>query len=83
MSLVGPRPALPDEVDQQAPDAALRRHRLKPGITGYWQVSGRSEVAADEALRMDLYYVENWSLAFDLLILIRTTRAVLTRDGAY
>lgn len=83
MSLVGPRPALPTEVEQHAPDTALRRHRLKPGITGYWQVSGRSEVAADEALRMDLYYVENWSMAFDLLILTRTVKAVLSSKGAY
>lgn len=83
MSLVGPRPALPDEVDSREPGTALRRHRLKPGITGHWQVSGRSEVAPDEALRMDLYYIENWSLAFDLLILAKTVRAVLTREGAY
>lgn len=83
MSLVGPRPALPSEVEQQAADQALRRHRIKPGITGYWQVSGRSEVTADEALRMDLYYVENWSIAFDLLILARTAKAVLAAEGAY
>lgn len=83
MSLVGPRPALPAEVDGHDDDVVLRRHRIKPGITGYWQVSGRSDVTADEALRMDLYYIENWSLAFDLLILLRTVRTVLRREGAY
>lgn len=83
MSMVGPRPALPEEVDTRDDDVVLRRHRIKPGITGHWQVSGRSDVSAAEALRMDLYYVENWSLAFDLLIVLRTIRTVLTGDGAY
>lgn len=83
MSLVGPRPALPHEVDGHDQDVVLRRHRIKPGITGYWQVSGRSDVTAEEALRMDLYYIENWSVAFDLLILARTVRAVLSSEGAY
>ncbi len=82
MSLVGPRPALPSEVDRYTPDV---RHRLvmQPGITGLWQVSGRSELPWAEAVRLDQEYVDNWSLALDLRILLLTARAVLRRDGAY
>jgi exopolysaccharide biosynthesis polyprenyl glycosylphosphotransferase len=82
MSLVGPRPPLPSEV--AAYDSSVRRRLLvKPGLTGLWQVSGRSDLPWDEAVRLDLRYVENWSLALDLLILWRTGRAVLGRSGAY
>jgi exopolysaccharide biosynthesis polyprenyl glycosylphosphotransferase len=82
MSLVGPRPPLPSEV--AAYDTSVRRRLLvKPGLTGLWQVSGRSDLPWDEAVRLDLRYVENWSLALDLLILWRTGRAVLSRSGAY
>lgn len=82
MSLVGPRPPLPSEV--AAYDSSVRRRLLvKPGLTGLWQVSGRSDLSWDEAVRLDLRYVENWSLALDLLILWRTGRAVLRRSGAY
>jgi lipopolysaccharide/colanic/teichoic acid biosynthesis glycosyltransferase len=62
---------------------AQRRLLVKPGLTGLWQVSGRSDLSWDESLRLDLYYVENWSLATDLVILWRTARAVLQRQGAY
>jgi len=82
MSLVGPRPPLPAEV--AAYDSSVRRRLLvKPGLTGLWQVSGRSDLPWEEAVRLDLRYVENWSLAMDLLILWRTGRAVLGRSGAY
>ena len=82
MSLVGPRPPLPEEVARY--DSAVRRRLLvKPGLTGLWQISGRSDLPWDEAVRLDLRYVENWSLALDLLILWKTCRAVLTHDGAY
>jgi lipopolysaccharide/colanic/teichoic acid biosynthesis glycosyltransferase len=82
MSMVGPRPPLPDEVERYDP-WQVRRLRVRPGITGVWQVSGRSEVPFDEAVRMDLFYIENWSLGTDLLILARTVMAVLARRGAW
>jgi exopolysaccharide biosynthesis polyprenyl glycosylphosphotransferase len=82
MSMVGPRPPLPDEVERYDP-WQLRRLRVRPGITGVWQVSGRSEVPFDEAVRMDLFYIENWSLGTDLFILARTVTAVLARRGAW
>lgn len=82
MSLVGPRPPLPTEVARY--DAAVSRRLLvKPGLTGLWQISGRSDLSWDESVRLDLRYVENWSLAVDLLILWKTGRAVLSRSGAY
>lgn len=82
MSLVGPRPPLPAEVALY--DASVRRRLLvKPGLTGLWQVSGRSDLTWDEAVRLDLRYVENWSLALDILILWKTFLAVLRADGAY
>jgi exopolysaccharide biosynthesis polyprenyl glycosylphosphotransferase len=77
MSLVGPRPPLPREVAQYEADAH-RRLMVKPGLTGLWQVSGRSDLTWDEAMRLDLEYAENWSLALDLLILWRTIFAVAT-----
>lgn len=82
MSLVGPRPALPAEVAQYAPDP---RHRLavRPGLTGLWQVSGRSDLSWDDTVRLDLHYVDNWSWALDLRILVRTVGAVLGHRGAY
>lgn len=81
MSLVGPRP-LPIEVVQHEPDV-VRRLLVRPGITGLWQISGRSDLSAEEALRMDLYYVENWSFAFDLMILWKTAFVVMRGSGAY
>ncbi|MGH3712076.1 MAG: sugar transferase [Micromonosporaceae bacterium] len=81
MSLVGPRP-LPAEDGDFLGDVR-RRLLVRPGITGLWQVSGRSDLSWDDAVRLDLYYVDNWSLAFDLVILWRTVSAVLRSSGAY
>ncbi|EXF25346.1 polyprenyl glycosylphosphotransferase [Nesterenkonia sp. AN1] len=82
MSLVGPRPSLAREVAQYE-HHVHRRFLVKPGITGLWQVSGRSDLPWDEAVRLDLYYVENWSLTADLLILWRTANVVIRGSGAY
>ena len=82
MSLVGPRPPLRSEVDLYGDDA-LRRLLVKPGMTGLWQVSGRSDLTWDDSVRLDVYYVENWSITGDLAILWRTARAVLGSSGAY
>jgi exopolysaccharide biosynthesis polyprenyl glycosylphosphotransferase len=82
MSLVGPRPALPVEVAEYR-DHMRRRLVVKPGITGLWQVNGRSDLSWDEAERLDLRYVENWSLALDLQILWKTLSAVIHGSGAY
>lgn len=82
MSLVGPRPPLPREVEAYEQDVR-RRLLVKPGLTGLWQVSGRSNLSWQDSVRLDLYYVENWSLAGDLLILFRTIRAVFASTGAY
>lgn len=82
MSLVGPRPALPSEVEQYE-DHVRRRLDVRPGITGLWQVSGRSDLSWEETVRLDLYYVDNWSMMQDTLILLRTARAVGASAGAY
>lgn len=82
MSLVGPRPHPLDDVELYD-DLATRRLLAKPGMTGLWQVSGRSDLDWEQAVRLDVYYVENWSLAVDLLILMRTVKVVLTGSGAY
>ncbi len=82
MSLVGPRPPLPEEVAEYDGDA-VRRLRVRPGMTGLWQVSGRSDLSWEESLRLDLRYVDNWSMALDLSILWRTWRAVVRGAGAY
>jgi exopolysaccharide biosynthesis polyprenyl glycosylphosphotransferase len=82
MSLVGPRPPLPEESARYEPDMR-RRLLVKPGLTGLWQVSGRSDLPWEEAVRLDLRYVEDWSLALDAMILWKTFRAVLGGQGAY
>ena len=82
MSLVGPRPPLPSEVAGYSTDE-VRRLRVRPGMTGLWQVSGRSDLTWEESLRLDLRYVDNWSLTLDLSILWRTVRAVAQGSGAY
>ncbi|MEO9326899.1 sugar transferase [Gordonia aurantiaca] len=82
MSLVGPRPPLPEEVAKYDGRVA-RRMLVKPGMTGLWQVSGRSDLSWEESVRLDLSYVENWSIMQDLTILWRTARAVVAKDGAY
>ena len=82
MSLVGPRPPLPSEVAGYSDDA-VRRLRVRPGMTGLWQVSGRSDLSWEQSLLLDLRYVDNWSMTLDLSILWRTVRAVLKGEGAY
>jgi exopolysaccharide biosynthesis polyprenyl glycosylphosphotransferase len=82
MSLVGPRPPLPGEVALYD-SSVSRRLLVKPGLTGLWQVSGRSDLSWDDAVRLDLRYVENWSLLLDVMILWKTAFAVLRADGAY
>jgi exopolysaccharide biosynthesis polyprenyl glycosylphosphotransferase len=82
MSLIGPRPPLPDEVGKYGTDVR-RRLVVKPGMTGLWQVSGRSDLSWEESVRLDLRYVENWSLILDLQILWKTWTAVVGGNGAY
>lgn len=82
MSLVGPRPALPAEADRYA-DHVRRRLVVKPGLTGLWQVNGRSDLSWEESVRLDLRYVENWSFALDLQILWKTISVIMRGTGAY
>jgi exopolysaccharide biosynthesis polyprenyl glycosylphosphotransferase len=82
MSLVGPRPPLPSEVANYEVDVH-RRLLVRPGMTGLWQVSGRSELSWKESVRLDLYYVDNWSMVSDLVIMMKTFRAVVLSHGAY
>jgi exopolysaccharide biosynthesis polyprenyl glycosylphosphotransferase len=82
MSLVGPRPFVPDEVERMQPNV-LRRHAVQPGITGLWQVSGRSDLSWEEAAALDTHYADNWSLSGDATILLRTVGAVFGSKGAY
>ena len=82
MSLVGPRPALPIEVAEYD-QRELRRLAVTPGLSGLWQVSGRSDLAWDDGIRLDLHYVDNWSMTLDLHILWRTGKAVVRSSGAY
>src|SRR2546421_8503401 len=82
MSLVGPRPPLPEEVAAYPADMR-RRLAVRPGLTGLWQVSGRSDLPFEEAVKLDLRYVENWSFSLDLVILLRTLSAVCRATGAY
>jgi len=82
MSLVGPRPALPEEAARYA-DHVRRRLVVKPGLTGMWQVNGRSDLSWDESVRLDLRYVENWSFALDLQILWKTVKVIFRGSGAY
>ncbi|MFF3542921.1 sugar transferase [Streptomyces platensis] len=82
MSLVGPRPPLPEEVERYD-GTELRRLSVKPGLTGLWQVSGRSDLSWDETVALDLSYVDNWSYVRDINVLVRTVRAVVDGRGAY
>jgi len=82
MSLVGPRPPLPREVEAYAGHTG-RRLYIKPGLTGLWQISGRSDLDEEESVWLDLYYVENWSLMGDLVIMWRTLRVMINGSGAY
>jgi lipopolysaccharide/colanic/teichoic acid biosynthesis glycosyltransferase len=82
MSVVGPRPPLPSEADSYT-HQVRRRLLVLPGITGLWQVSGRSDLSWDDSVRLDLSYVENWSISGDLVIAFKTVRTVLGGVGAY
>jgi lipopolysaccharide/colanic/teichoic acid biosynthesis glycosyltransferase len=82
MSLVGPRPHLIEELAQFGPDSS-RRLLVKPGMTGIWQVNGRSDLPHDEAMRLDLSYVDNWSLGLDASIILRTLAVMVDKSGAY
>jgi lipopolysaccharide/colanic/teichoic acid biosynthesis glycosyltransferase len=81
MSLVGPRPPLPYEVENYS-TWHLRRLGVKPGLTGLWQVEGRSSVSFDDSVRLDLQYAENWSVLLDLKIILKTFKVVLLGIGA-
>jgi lipopolysaccharide/colanic/teichoic acid biosynthesis glycosyltransferase len=82
MSLVGPRP-LPLRDFERMGEPHKRRLAAVPGMTGLWQISGRSNLPFEEMVRLDLFYIENWSLSFDVKIILRTLGAVLRREGAY
>ena len=82
MSLVGPRP-LPMRDFERMSDLHKKRLTAVPGMSGYWQISGRSNLSFDDMVRLDLYYIENWSLSFDVKIILKTIGAVLRREGAY
>jgi lipopolysaccharide/colanic/teichoic acid biosynthesis glycosyltransferase len=82
MSLIGPRP-LPLRDVEKMPERFQQRHDVLAGITGLWQVSGRSDTDSDRALGLDLVYIRNWSLSLDLSILLKTLKVLLTQEGAY
>ena len=82
LSLVGPRPPIPEEVDRYD-EWHKKRLNVKQGITGLWQVSGRSDLSFEEMVRLDLYYIQNWSIGMDIKILIKTIPTVLLGKGAY
>ncbi len=82
MSVVGPRPPLRREVETYDGDVK-RRLLVRPGVSGLWQVSGRSDLSWEESVRLDLFYVENWSMVADLIIILKTLRTVVRRRGAY
>jgi exopolysaccharide biosynthesis polyprenyl glycosylphosphotransferase len=82
MSLVGPRPILPEE-ETQLGDFHFRRHIAKPGLTGIWQVSGRKETTWEERMAFDIKYVQEWSIALDLILIARTFKSIITGKGAY
>ena len=82
MSLIGPRPPLPREVERYS-EEEMRRLRVRPGLTGLWQVSGRSNLSPQLAQALDLYYVDNWTFTLDMRIIFATLKAVLKSEGAY
>ncbi|MCK5430795.1 MAG: sugar transferase, partial [Anaerolineales bacterium] len=82
MSLVGPRMITPEELGEYE-KWYMNLLTVRPGITGYWQVSGRSDVSYEERVRLDMYYIRNWTIWFDLQLLFQTIPAVLRRRGAY
>ncbi len=82
MSIVGPRPQVAAEVEHYG-ELEYRRLLVKPGMTGLWQVSGRSALSPEASIRLDAYYAENWSIAGDFVIVLKTVKAVIGKDGAY
>jgi exopolysaccharide biosynthesis polyprenyl glycosylphosphotransferase len=82
MSLVGPRPLAAEQVAANV-ELLEARHEVRAGLTGWWQINGRSEVSVEEALKMDLFYIENWSLTLDLYVLLKTIGVVVARRGAF
>ena len=82
MSLVGPRPILPEEAPQLG-DFHFRRQIAKPGLTGIWQVSGRKDTSWEERMALDIKYVQDWSLALDLILIAKTIRAIISGEGSY
>jgi undecaprenyl-phosphate galactose phosphotransferase len=83
MSLVGPRPVTKEEIDKYYKDYAIYYYEVLPGITGLWQISGRNDTSYDERVELDVWYVKNWNLWLDIVILIKTIKVVLKREGAY
>jgi undecaprenyl-phosphate galactose phosphotransferase len=83
MSLVGPRPVVEEELEKYYKESAIYYKMVKPGITGFWQVSGRSDTDYDFRVKVDTWYVYNWSLWLDIMVLVKTVRVVLLREGAY
>ena len=83
MSVVGPRPVVPKELDKLYKEKAKIYKSIKPGVTGLWQVSGRSDIHNDERVELDVYYIENYSIFLDISIIFKTVRIVLQRKGAY
>ena len=83
MSFVGPRPVTEDEINVYYKEAADLCYSVLPGITGLWQVSGRNNTAYDYRIALDLWYVKNWQMWLDIVILFKTVRIVLRREGAY
>jgi len=82
MSVVGPRPPLETEVAAYD-DHTMRRLLVRPGITGLWQISGRSDLSWEDSVRLDMFYVENWSMMADIVIALKTARVVFTHAGSY
>jgi lipopolysaccharide/colanic/teichoic acid biosynthesis glycosyltransferase len=83
MSLVGPRPVVAAELDEYYGPAAAQYMSLRPGITGLWQVSGRSDLSWEDSVRLDMFYVENWSIMADVVIALKTARVVFSHTGSY
>jgi undecaprenyl-phosphate galactose phosphotransferase len=83
MSLVGPRPAFKEEIIKYYKDYAIYYYKVLPGITGLWQISGRSNTSIFQRVELDVWYVKNWNLWLDIVILIKTIKVVLKREGAY
>jgi lipopolysaccharide/colanic/teichoic acid biosynthesis glycosyltransferase len=82
MSLVGPRPIVTEEIPRYGDGIGLYK-KVRPGLTGLWQVSGRNNVSYEQRVNFDLYYVRNWSLWLDVYVLARTVKVVLLGDGAF